>query len=187
MVYTTKFQEALSKTKELALTTESIQFGELLSVEEIKEVLQVCIQALYENGYTNSERLAGKCVPVNMLLNGLLGCSTNFKTYITIGDRYWAENDIYCQMSYQYILNELKAPDFSKPIQAHVWLTLSDGTIIDFTSEAHLDILYKRGDHPVEKCFQVIRPNDVIIEGVHRPFLIGDNFLFKSGAVQLSY
>jgi len=90
-------------------------------------------------------------------------------------------------MSYQYILNELKAPDIRKPIKAHVWLTLSDGTIIDFTSEAHLDILYKRGNYPVEKCFQVIRPNDDTQEGVHRPFLIGDDFLFKSGAVQLNY
>lgn len=183
--YTDRFQSALSNTKELALSVEPIKFENTLPIEEIKSIIQVCVNALYQGGYANSESLAGKCVPANMLISEVLEWRLGVKTYITIGDKYWSDSDIYCEMSYESITRELKKPDVTKPIQAHVWITLTDGTIIDFTGEAHIDILQERGNFPAEECFQVIRPSDVIEGGFHRPFLIGADFLFKTGAIRL--
>lgn len=186
MKYTEKFQKALFKTEELGFSVDPIEFKKALSVEEINKILRVCESALHHGGYVNSKKLAAKCVPVNMLLNEAVRYLLGIETYITIGDRYWSKGDIYCEMSYKAITNELEAPDVTKPIDAHVWLTLTDGTIIDFTGEAHLDVLQGRGCFPVEKCFQVIRPDHVVEAGYHRPFLIGTDFLFKTGSIRLN-
>ena len=106
------------------------------------------------------------------------------KTYITIGDRYWSEDNIYCEMSYENIRSELASPDAHNTIDAHVWLTLTDGTILDFTSEAHIDVMERRGCFPANECFQVIQKSQPVV-GYHRPFLVGFDFLFKTGCIQL--
>ena len=186
MKYTDRFQAALLKTRELTLSVDAIQFDRALSVEEIKSILRVCVDALYQSGYTNSETLAAKCVPVNMIINEHVERILGIKTHLTIGDRYWSDKDIYCEMSYEAISRELKTPDVTQPINAHVWLTLSDGTIIDFTGEAHFDVLQSRGNFPVEQCYQVIRPDDAKENDFHRPFLVGNDFLFKTGSIRLN-
>jgi len=168
------------------LSANPVTFSESLSVDEIKEILSIAVFGLLQEGYKDSTALAGNCVPVNMLINHALQSLKGINSYITIGDRYWSENDIYCEMSYTSIVEELKHPNITKPIKAHTWITLTDGTIIDFTSEAHLDVLHDRGVFPVEKCYQVIRPDSDITSGFHRPFLIGTDFLFKTGLVQYS-
>lgn len=86
-------------------------------------------------------------------------------------------------MSYDYILQELTSPNVTKTIDAHKWLTLTDGTIIDFTGEAYHDIIHGRGNYPVAKCHQVIRLNTDTTSGNHRPFLIGSDFLYKTGSI----
>ena len=184
MKYTDRFLTALSKTKELALSVEPFKFGQAIPIEEINSILRLCVETLHRGGYTDSQTLAGNCIPVHTLLNDTIRRSLDIITFITIGDRYWDEKDIYCEMSYEAISKELKNPDITKPLKAHTWLTLTDGTIIDFTSEAHLDIIERRGNHPLVECCKMLKPNEVEDNGYYRPFLIGAAFLFETGSVR---
>lgn len=184
MNYKDRFYDALAKTKELTLTIDNIKLQHELSVEEIRSMLGVAVKALYRHGYKNSSMLAKKCIPVHLLVQQEIASLLGLTTYITIGDRFWADDDIYCKMSYDDIKTELNSPQILNPIKCHTWLTLTDGTILDFTSEAHLDVITDRGIHPTEKCFQVILPSDSSANSYHRPFLVGDDFLYKTGAVR---
>jgi len=63
-------------------------------------------------------------------------------------------------MSYENTERELNSPDLNNSIKAHIWLTLSDGTIIDCTAEAD----------NVENAKS----------GYHHPYLIGADFLLET-------
>jgi hypothetical protein len=185
MNYNDRFQAAIIKTNELNLPITPIKFGNPLSDDFIRNIVGFGIEMLNRMGLTDSKKLASKCVPVNFYLNKLLESELGIKSYVTIGDRYWNENDIYCEMSYEKIVSELDKPNIQETIDAHVWLTLTDGTVIDFTSEAHIDVLEGRGCFPSTECFQVIKLNENVEKGFHRPFLVGDEFLYKTGCIQL--
>jgi hypothetical protein len=186
MEYKDRFLQALSKTKELGLNVEEVEFDEGISLEELRKALELAIDFLYQHGHTNSDTLASKCMPVHLIVHNVMRSVLGIKSYLTIGDRYWSDDDIYCEMSYESISKELESPDMNNPIKAHVWLTLTDGTILDFTSEAHLDVIGNRGNFPAERCYQVIPPDKGLAAGYHRPFLIGQDYLIKTGSIRIN-
>ncbi|MBW3163053.1 hypothetical protein [Ferrimonas balearica] len=121
------------------------------------------------------------------MLHELINNHIGVNCYVTIGDHYW-HDCVYCEMSYEKAEQELLSPDTSKPIDAHVWLTLEDGTVMDFTGEGHRDIIWKRGDFPVEECVSIIDP-DVKLDdkkGYHRPFFVGLGYLINTGSIGAS-
>ncbi|MCO4171636.1 hypothetical protein [Aeromonas veronii] len=184
MSYKSRFEAAVTKTREigLRLKEEPYPFKQPLSFEEKRQALQLCVDVLFAHGYKTSSDLAGHCTPVHLMAQYFLKEKLGIESYITVGDRYW--NDyIYCEMSYDSIRYELMNPDITKPIKAHVWLTLSDGTIIDCTAEAHADLLFERGDFPVHQCLMIVDPERVEddVAGYHRPYLVGTDFLSKAG------
>ena len=89
-------------------------------------------------------------------------------------------------MSKGFIESELDNPNIGGDINAHVWLTLTDGTILDCTAEAHAGLLFKRGLHPAHKCIMLVDPSqeENAMSGYHRPYLIGTDFLEKTGMYQ---
>lgn len=152
----------------------------------MQDVFQLCGDALYHYGYQTSEDLAGQCTPVHLIIMLYLKSYLNIESFITVGDRYW--NDyIYCEMSKDSIESELKKPNIAGDIKAHVWLTLTDGTILDCTAEAHADLLFKRGLYPSHKCIMLVDPNqyESAKSGYHRPYLIGTDFLEKIGMYRI--
>ncbi|BAJ01164.1 hypothetical protein [Shewanella violacea] len=184
MNYEKRIISAIEKTKELGLelSFSPYPFTKPLSHEEKRQALQLCVDVLYSKGYRQSSDLASNCTPVHLDMQHFLKSELNLDSYITIGDRYW-DDYVYCEMSYENIKCELNSPDFNNPIKAHVWLTLSDGTILDCTAEAHADLLYKRGEHPIEKCLMLVEASNIenAKSGYHRPYLIGADFLQKAG------
>lgn len=184
MNYEKRIISAIEKTKELGLELNSnlYPFTTALSHEQKRQALQLCVDVLYSKGYRQSSDLASNCTPVHLEMQYFLKSELNLDSFITIGDRYW-DDYVYCEMSYENIERELSSPDLSKPIKAHVWLTLSDGTILDCTAEAHADLLYKRGEHPIEQCLMLVEIGNVenAKSGYHRPYLIGADFLQKTG------
>ncbi|MDF3124196.1 hypothetical protein [Rheinheimera sp. 1928-s] len=186
MSYKIRFEAALGKTKELGLMFQGVQypFQAPLSFEVKRKVLQSCVDVLFAHGYQNSSSLAGKCTPIHLMMHRYLKDELGIDSYITIGDYYW--NDyIYCEMSYEIIKSELTQLDITKPLKAHVWLTLTDGTIIDCTLQGHADLLFNRGDFPVEKCLTIVEINssEDEVSGYHRPYLVGSDFLMKACAM----
>ena len=184
--YKTKFISAYHKTKELGLHIEGkpIPIGKALSDKKIEKICKISVEHLRISELKNSYDLAEKCIPVHMSLKEVLKENFNINTHVTIGDRYW-DDYIYCEMTYDSIAKEIDSPNLDSPLRAHVWLTLSDGTILDCTGEAHADLLFERGNFPSERCISLIRPDKRIQQGYHRPFLIGSAFLMKTGSYRV--
>jgi hypothetical protein len=184
--YKDRFENALGKTKELGLVLQDVQyhFEAPLSFEIKRKVLQSCVDILLAHGYSNSSSLAENCTVIHLLMHRHLKNELGVDSYITIGDYYWGDY-VYCEMSYDGIKCELTQPDINKPIKAHVWLTLTDGSIIDCTLQGHADLLFNRGNFPVEKCLMIVEVNssEDEVRGYHRPYLVGSDFLMKVGAM----
>jgi hypothetical protein len=186
--YKDKFTSALNKSYELDLEVKAspLPFKKSLTVTEQQKILQFCAEALMHYGYVSSSELANQCTPVHLMLQALLKEHLDVDSYITIGDRYWHDY-VYCEMSYESIISELNNPQTEHPIKAHVWLTLSDGTVLDCTAEAHADLLFNRGTHPSPQCIMFVKPDEKVDDksGYHRPYLVGIDFLEKTGVCKL--
>ena len=185
--YKERVVSAIRNTEDLGLELNAtpLPFSPSISENEMLNIQKLCVDALRHFGFTSSSTLAGNCVEVHLMLHQMLMEELDVVSYITVGDRCF-ENYVYCEMSIPGIIRELEGPSIHEPIKAHVWLTLADGTIVDCTSEAHLDIKAERGDFPVHRCLQFIPLNneeDASV-GYHRPFLLGPDFLFKTGMVR---
>lgn len=151
-----------------------------------QKIFQLCGDALYQAGILSSSHLAGKCAPIHLMLKERLKTELGIESLITIGDRFW-DDYVYCEMTKESAENELNNSNTFEPIKAHVWLTLSDGTILDCTAEAHADILFGRGEHPAHQCIMIVSPNKAedAKAGYHRPVLVGLGFLEKTGMVRI--
>ena len=190
MTYETRLKEALKRTQEYGLSIDEnpLPLKPSLALNIKRNVLQLSAEALNHYGYRTSSDLAQKCTPVHLMLQHHLKAELNIESFITGGDRYW-DDYIYCEMSDESIKKEIEEPNVLNPIKAHVWLTLPDGTILDCTAEAHADLLFQRGDHPSHNCMMLVEANnhEDSKKGYHRPFLLGREFLVKTGMVQLNY
>lgn len=186
MNYITRLQKAFNRTKQLGLITECSPFPlqPRLPTDLLQAIFQQSGDALYENGYEKSSDLASKCAQVHLMLQHILRHTLQVESFITIGDRFWHDY-IYCEMSDEGIINELRNPKINEPSKAHIWLTLVDGTILDCTAEAHADILFDRGEHPAHQCMMVVPPDQQEDDkrGYHRPFLLGTDFLLRTGTI----
>ncbi|MFQ3179604.1 MAG: hypothetical protein ACI9H9_002774 [Pseudoalteromonas tetraodonis] len=186
--YKKRIEKAVAKSQELQLklTSNPIPFSEKISEDKKQEILIHCFEVLQFHGFNSSEDLASKCTDVHLMLQYFLKTNLNINSYITIGDRYWHDY-IYCEMSYESIEKELNNPQINEPIRAHVWLTLTDGTILDCTGEAHADLVFNRGNFPLHECIHLFAPNEKEdpIEGYYRPYLIGTDFLEKTGVCKI--
>ncbi|MBE2167741.1 MULTISPECIES: hypothetical protein [unclassified Cobetia] len=188
MNYNSRFMAAVKYTESLGLNVKEMPaaFTEKLSHSTLQEIFQLCGDALYHYGFNDSTDLASQCVRVHSLIKQHLKDDMGIDSYITIGDRYW-DDYIYCEMSRTAIEQELTSPEVDQPIKAHVWLTLSDGAIIDCTAEAHADIIFGRDVHPSHQCIMLITPDqeeDAKV-GYHRPYLVGEDFINKTGMVRV--
>tara|TARA_R100001377_G_C3191713_1_gene110878 strand:+ start:407 stop:982 length:576 start_codon:yes stop_codon:yes gene_type:complete len=186
--YIERLIDAVDYTHSLGLKIEKspLPISEKIERSAMQRIFQLCGDALYHYDYQTSEDLAGQCTPVHLMLQYHLKNDMNVDSFITVGDRYW-DDYVYCKMSKDSIETELKNPDISGDIKAHVWLTLTDGTILDCTAEAHADLLFKRDPHPAHKCILIVDPNqeENAKSGYHRPYLVGTGFLEKTGMYQI--
>ncbi|TMS82221.1 hypothetical protein [Pseudoalteromonas sp. S554] len=188
MNYKKRIEDAVLRTKKLQLKLPSspLPFSKAISDNKKQEILIHCFEVLQFHGFKSSQDLASKCTDVHLMLQYFLKTDLNIDSHITIGDRYWHDY-IYCEMSDESIKSELNSPSLDEPIKAHVWLTLTDGTILDCTGEAHADLIFSRGNFPLHECLHLSAPSEKedAIEGYYRPYLIGTDFLEKTGVCKI--
>jgi hypothetical protein len=180
--YKARFVSAVKYTQKLGLEPGGtpIPWRNKISVKKARDVLFLARDVLDEVGMRKSSDLARNCVAVHAELQRAIYHFLNMKTYITIGDIFWSDY-VYCEMSHASIEKELNSPVLGEPIKAHVWLTLPDGSVLDCTGEAHLDLIFGRDEHPLEECLTFIPPDKNIEDGYRRPFLVGPEFLVRAG------
>ncbi|MBC9071974.1 hypothetical protein IAI53_08365 [Thauera sp. CAU 1555] len=180
--YKARFVSALKYTEKLGLDPgeKPVPWRGKISLKKARDVLLLSREVLDAAGMRQSSDLAMNCVAVHLKLQSAIYHYLKMKTYITIGDIFWSDY-VYCEMSHEAIEKELNNPMLGEPIKSHVWLTLQDGSILDCTGEAHLDLIFGREEHPLEQCLTFIPPDKNIEDGYRRPFLVGPEFLVKAG------
>lgn len=186
MNYEKRFAAAVTKTLELGLLLpDDLQpFQKALSHEEKRQALNLCVEILRDHGFKTSKDLAGHCVQTHQMMRFFFQEKLGLQSYITIGDIY-SDDYTYCEMNYESIKNEILKPEYSKPLKAHVWLTLQDGTIIDCTAQAHDDLLRELGNYPIHECLRIVEidtPDDKT-NNYYRPYLIGSDYLRRTGTI----
>ncbi|SIO96107.1 hypothetical protein [Vibrio spartinae] len=188
MLYKELFKNALIKTQKLGLSVpESIlPFKSSLSDSLRDKIYLLAVGVAQRHGFEDSSTLAGKCIPVHLAIHMVLKKILGVNSIVTIGERRWY-NDVYCEMSYEYIEKEINSPQSDKTLDAHIWLTLPDGTILDLTSEAHQDIQSGRGNYQTHECIIFTKPDEELSldDGKFIPFLVGHDFLFRTDCFDL--
>lgn len=186
MKYKDRFISAVNKTQELGLNVSlyPLPFKKEMSHKKIHDVIRHCFWNLHSKGIFYASQVAAKCTLISLELQNALRIA-GVKSYITIGDVVFAEQDyIYCEMSYESIGGELKNPNVYSPLKAHVWLTLEDGTIIDFTAMAHIDLMCGDPDFELSSSKVVVaRPGVESKSNYYRPYLVDVDFLIKTGTI----
>lgn len=182
MIYKEKFVAALNKSIELGLQVDSDLLPFNSQEQERQELLALCSEFLNYLGFQTSSDLASRCIQVHTELQYAIKQVLSIDSAITLGDIHWPEHDyLYCRTSYEDLISELNNPDHTADIQIHAWLTLSDGSILDCTSQAHADLLFERGERPIHECFSFIPLSE---NNGYTPYLVGNDFLYKIGAIR---
>lgn len=184
--YQENFKAACRKTIEWSLA-DGLKFTELRPTDLIRELVfeqaSILIPQLQKLGFHNSESLAGNCIEVNSILAEHLS-SLGVPCVLTIGSMH-VDDYVYMPISYSALQSEIESPNLNGALAVHVWLTLEDGTIVDWTGPAWFDQM-TGANFPLNECM------DVLMQGKfgdspykYMPYLVGDGFLKKVGAIRI--
>ena len=105
------------------------------------------------------------------------------ETLITIGDVIDRGKSRY-DTTFEYLKDELKKGIQNSPVKLHVWLSMSDGTIIDPTI-----LLKRKGNAFVNKKLNYQQQGLYIGDAIslklkYKPVLLGSDFLYKIGLLR---
>ncbi len=190
MKYIERLEEAAIKTTQMGLDIGSNPFplkGEL-SKDQLRDIVNKCFLLLDDMHVTMASQVAAKCTLVHLNLHKLLFSEFGIRSFITIGDCVFAnQNYVYNEMNYELIDSELRSPNVDKTLTAHVWLTLEDGTVLDFTMMPHIDMQYGDADYHLASREPIVVPPSIYSDSnYHRPYLVGLDFLVKTKTIDSS-
>lgn len=187
MNYKVEFENAVGKTLEFDLRLHENPLpleNTPIPEQNIFFVLRHCIPLLQQQGYFSSKDLSGNCVDVHLLVKRALKMYFGLKCFITIGSMHGKDWD-YCTMSYEYIRKELDEPNLQSELKAHIWLTLPDGSIVDWTGQAWRDQQVKES-HELSQCLLYFSASDFSADHYYKPYLVGEEFLIRTGTIGYS-
>ncbi|UTA48147.1 hypothetical protein L1F30_01070 [Simiduia sp. 21SJ11W-1] len=185
MKYLDKLSQAHSDTKSIDLKApKKIKFtaSSKISRYKLEQIHKLCLEAFSKFGWVTSDHIHNQCVFANTAAYKVISEVLGIKCYLTIGytKAYGATIN---KSSLSELKSELKSPNIDNPLQMHVWVTLSDGTIIDWTTEAFLT--HREGEiKDIKSCMLHIDP-EKIKEISYHPILVGDDYLSKVGAFRV--
>ncbi|KAF7788531.1 hypothetical protein PRUB_a1519 [Pseudoalteromonas rubra] len=184
LAYRGSFIEAVSKTKmyELGEPDNVLPLSQkATSTNRQMRMLKFCHDVLVKNGFRCSADLARQCIPVHLILQRALNEYLGIHSHITIG-HVEVEDTIYCETSYDYLKRELVAPGVNSALSFHVWLTLTDGAVLDCSMQAHFDVTSRKMNYPTRECMTYLSTQEVLSEVKYRPFVVGTDYLKNIGA-----
>ncbi|MCT6698366.1 hypothetical protein [Rheinheimera sp. 4Y26] len=185
MQYTGLFESAVRMTEELGLKLvmpKQFFCSEEISSEKLHAMVSAFVPFFKSNGYFSSKDLNKNCVQVHIAAQNLFKEMFGIDSYLTIGSMHGDGFD-YCAISYEEIKSEIKKPNLAQELRAHIWLTLSDGSIFDWTGLAWY--LENCGiTAPLEECAMHIPLNTTMKELRYKPFLIGKDYLVVTGTIR---
>gem|GEM_PF-1889453 len=147
----------------------------------IHPILGEFVEHLYSRGLDSSRSLNGNCIHVHDQLQAHLQ-RRGVESHLTIGSMHGQGWD-YCSTSLDELLAEMTDPDPEREIRAHTWLTLNDGSVLDWTGQAWYDI-QANANHPAESCLVYFQQGVQDEMHYYHPVLVGREYLIRTGSIR---
>lgn len=179
MNYLHQYEQAVTFSIQHGLL-DSIQTQELpLSKEQI---IEICCNFFKMKGYT-SDKLAFNCPIIHFKLSQILKMH-GVLSEVTIGQLIYKGKPVIRDFSVQRLLDDLYIKVHSRKIYLHCWLTLSDGTILDFTHLAG-EASNRNKIKKLANCYIWIPKNKPDIyhnKYRYQPKIVGHDYLLRVNA-----
>ncbi|WP_313437076.1 hypothetical protein [Stenotrophomonas sp.] len=147
----------------------------------IYPILREFEERLYSLGLDSSRSLNGNCIQVHDQLQAHLQ-HRGVESHLTIGSMHGQGWD-YCSTSVDELLAEMADPDPEREIRAHTWLTLNDGSVLDWTGLASWHT-QENENHPAASCLVYFKQGVQSETHYYHPLLVGREYLIRTGSIR---
>jgi hypothetical protein len=180
MNYISGLKEAIRNTENFDLTHNLKELQKGYSPDQLKaSIIQVVRIIEKAHGYSLTSDLAEKCFQIHPIAKKIFN-KIGIESEITIGNVVVDGKDYYSGASLESMTNELISHQNKDSFfNGHCWLTLIDGTIIDFTH--YSDRTNPKKPEQWINNILIIDTTDYNKNEYHVPYFLGDQFLEKTG------
>jgi len=185
MKYKLQYIEAVERSEEHGLVDKSQVFPMMpkpLKEVEIQKYLDVSCALLSETDLSNTRNLVENCALVHYLLGQSLN-ARNLPCHVTVGEFHRDGRPYFNFASIDELIQEASSPNHGDPIALHAWLTLPDGSVMDWTMLADMNVLEGNAPPLLQHCCIYMPANAFDPDFFYVPKLVGHSYLEKIGAV----
>ena len=148
----------------------------------IRPILWEFAEHLHSLGLDSSRLLNGNCIKVHDQLQAHL-LRHGVESHITIDSMHGQGWD-YCSTSVDELLAEMADPDPNREIRVHTWLTLNDGSVLDWTGQAWYDTQVNE-NYPAKSCLVYFQQGVQSETHYYHPVLVGWEYLIRTGSIRV--
>lgn len=188
MSYRQQFIHAVNRSAELGLLNKAEILPlnpKPISTKKLKKYYDASLFFLTspEMGIHGTDQLVGLCGLTHLLLAKFLN-GAGLPCEVTMGEFHWNREPFLPHASMNQLLEELDNPQHDSDIAFHCWLTLPDGSVMDWTING--DISKVASHHPflpIDKAMIHISANEHDPDHYYAPMLVGGDYLRRIKAV----
>jgi hypothetical protein len=179
--YNLKFLEAQQQSKHLGLQHNNLMItGDHYDIDFITQLASFSIGMMNSMGFHSTSDARSECMIVHHAIQREL-IARGIPAELTIGNAMLRNKPFIKDVNLHSLSNELSAPDFEQQQDIHCWLTLQDGSILDFTIYSSLTDPNK--PEPLDKNYVYIAPLEHDTRHYYEPMLVGNEYLALTGAI----
>ena len=180
--YIEKFQEAQQRSSKIGLQHNNLKLdAELYDTKAIIDIARFSIGLMKAMGMHSTAEARSKCMTVHHAIQQELSVA-GISSELTIGNVVLRDKPFIDGVTLQSLISEISSPKYDQPQDIHCWLTLRDGSILDFTVYSSLTSPEK--PEPIEENYVYIEPYEHDPKHYYEPMLVGNEYLELTGAVE---
>jgi hypothetical protein len=179
--YSIKFKEAVKRSRKLGLN-EGETYKRYKQNYSHEKLGKSAIARYTEMGWTTAD-LSQNCGHAHAEIYHLLD-SFGEQVYLTIGNVV-INGKHSLKVTPEALVKELEKGECKGLMNMHVWLTLPDMSIMDFTIRPNQD-LNNNVHSDIESSIIYLRPDEVDQDHYYEPMLVGAEYLQRIGVYQFS-
>lgn len=179
--YSVKFKEAVRRSRKLGLI-EGESYKKYDQSYSHEKLGRSAIARFSQMGWT-TENLSQNCGHAHAEIYHLLE-SFDERVYLTIGNVV-INNQPWLKITPENLIKELEKGKSKDHMNMHVWLTLPDMSIMDFTIRPNQD-MNRNIKNSIEDSIIYLAPDELDKDHYYEPMLVGARYLQRIGVYELS-
>lgn len=183
MYYRVALNQAMKNTSKMGLASDLTKLGKGYKRQRLeKSCYEVASIISDQYGFYSTSDVRSQCFRVHPIAKKILA-ELGIKSEVTFGNVVLKGEDWYPNATLDSMTNELLNPGSKESnFDGHCWLTLKDGSIIDFTH--YCDRTNPNVPEPWTHNILIIDVSAKYLpDEYHLPFYLGEEFLFKTGCL----